>query len=152
MAHLSGHGLAIDLPRGWDGAISKRTDARALPVLHASSMPLPPHRGDSGGAVVEKLGWSEVFLCLIEHEPSCAGTALFAQEGLPGPLSADWFSPRVLQGMRPAQSGMQRFFSVHGRAFCLFIVVGEHARRHRLVPSAERVLSSLVVGPMEHQQ
>lgn len=151
MAHLSGHGLAVELPRGWDGSITRRSDALALPVLHASSMPLPPDRGDSGGRVVEKLGWGEVFLCLLEHEPACAGTALFASAGLPLPLSTDWFSPRVLQGMRPAQSGVQRFFSLQGRAFCLFVVVGEHARRHRLVPAAERVLSSLVVGPLELQ-
>lgn len=151
MAHLSGHGLAVDLPRGWDGAISRRSDASALPVLHASSMPLPPGRGDTGGLVVEGLGWAEVFLCLLEHEPSCAGSALFASEGVPLPLSAEWFTPRVLQGMRPVQSGAQRFFSLRGRAFCLFVVVGEHARRHRLVPAAERVLSTLVVGPLERQ-
>ncbi len=151
MARLSGHGLTLDLPRGWDGAISRRTDVRALPVLHASSVPLPIERGDSGGVVVEKLGWGEVFVCLLEHDPSCAGTALFATEGLPLPLSPESFSPRVLQGMRPVQSGFQRFFSVNARAFCLFVVVGEHARRHRLVPAAERVLSSLVVAPLGHQ-
>lgn len=149
MARLAGHGLAFDLPRGWDGAISRRTDVRALPVLHASSVPLPTDRGDSGGGVVEKLGWEEVFLCLLEHESSCAGTPLFASKGLPLPLSPDWFSPRVLQGMRPVQSGVQRFFSVNGRAFCLFVVVGEHARRHRLVTAANGVLSTLVVGPLE---
>lgn len=151
MARISGHGLSVDIPRGWDGAISRRSHVSALPVLHASSMPLPPDRGDSGGVVVEKLGWSEVFVCLLEHEPSCAGSALFASEGLPLPLSPNWFSPRVLQGMRPVQSGVQRFFSVNGRAFCLFVVVGEHARRHRLVPAPNRVLSSLAVGPLENQ-
>lgn len=147
MARLSGHGLALELPRGWDGAIARRAGAGALPVLHASSMPLPAERADSGGGVVERLGWGEVFLGVLEHEPSSAGTALFAADGIPSPLSPDWFTPRALQGMRPVQSGVQRFFSVHGRAFCLFVAVGEHARRHRLVPAVDNVLATLTVDP-----
>lgn len=147
MSRLSGHGLTLDLPRGWDGAISVRRDDRALPVLHASSMPLPAERADSGGGAVERLGWGDVFVGLLEHEPSCAGTALFASEGVPLPLSPDWFSSGALQGMRPVQSGAQRFFSLGGRAFCLFVAVGEHARRQRLVVGVERVLATLVVSP-----
>lgn len=149
MPRLSGHGLGVDLPRGWDGAISKRTDSRALPVLHAASMPLPAERADSGGGVVERLGWGDVFLCLLEHDRAGIDTAVFANQGVPTPLSPDLFAPRALQGMRPVQSGGQWFFSLHGRAFCLFVVVGEHRRRHRLVPPVARVLESLEVTPAD---
>lgn len=147
MPRLHGHGLALDLPRGWDGAITKRADAGALPVLHASSMPLPAGRGDAGGGVVQHLGWGDVFVGLLEHEPAGAGTTLFASEGLSLPLPPDWFMPGALQGMRPVQSGAQLFFSLQGRAFCLFAVVGEHARRHRLVPRIDAVLATLAVEP-----
>jgi hypothetical protein len=146
---LSGHGIALDLPRGWDGAITRRTGAGALPVLHASSMPLPPGRADAGGGVVQHLDWGDVFVGLLEHDPSCAGTPLFSSTGPALPLSPDWFSTNALQGMQPAQSGAQQFFSSNGRAFCLFVVVGEHRRRHRLVPPVDRVLGTLAIEPAQ---
>ena len=120
-----------------------------MPVLHASSMPLPDGRADSGGGVVEQLGWGDVFLCLLEHESSCAATPLFATVVLPLSLSPELFVPRAMQGMRPLQSGVQRFFAVHGRAFCLFVAVGDHSRRHRLVPRVAKVLASLTVDPSD---
>lgn len=110
---------------------------------------MPVDRADSGGGVVERLGWEDIFLGLIEHDPLCAGTALFASEGLPSSLSPASFTPLVLQGMRPVRSGSERFFSIRGRAFCLFVAVGEHARRHRLVPAVDKVLATLVVGPAD---
>ena len=152
MALLSGYGLSVDLPPGWDGSIARRSDAGALPVLHASSMPLPAGRADSGGGAVERLGWGESFVCLLEHEPACAATALFAAEGVPVPLAPDSFTGHALQGMRPVQSGTQRFFSVHGRAFCLFVALGEHARRHRLLPPVNSVLATLAIEPLTGPQ
>ncbi|HET7488667.1 MAG TPA: hypothetical protein VFJ85_12115 [Acidimicrobiales bacterium] len=144
MGRLSGHGLAVDLPRGWDGAVTRRPGG--LPVLHAGSMPLPAERGDAGGGVVERLGWGDVFVALLEHERLPAGAPLFAA-GPPATLSPDRFVPGALQGMRPVQSGAQWFFTAAGRSFSLFVVVGEHARRQRLLPPAERVVASLAVEP-----
>ena len=152
MAALSGHGLAVELPRGWHGAIARRAESGALPVLHACSMPLSADRADLGGGVVERMGWGDVFIGLLEHDPACAGTDLFATEGVPIPLSPGWFRTQALQGMRPVQSGMQRFFSAGGRAFCLFVAIGEHARRDRLVPAADRVLATLAVTPKGSRQ
>ena len=149
MPLLSAHGITLDLPRGWDGAITRRAGAGALPVVHASSMPLPPGRADAGGGVVQHLGWGEVFLGLLEHDPSCTGTPLFAADGPSLPLSPEGFAPGALQGMKPVQSGAQQFFCRSGRAFCLCVVVGEHARRHRLVPAVDRVLATLAVEPAE---
>ena len=146
MPLLSGHGLALELPRGWDGAI-RRSGEDALPVLHVCSMPLPDDRADAGGGVVEGLGWDDVFVSLREHERASAGTALFEAEGLPLPLSPAWFVPRALQGMRPVQAGAQRFFTLAGRAFSLFVVVGDHGRRHALGPAAGRGLATLAVQP-----
>lgn len=49
--------------------------------------------------------------------------------------------------MRPIQSGVQRFFTQAGRAFSLFVVVGEHAARSRLLDQANAVLATLRVEP-----
>jgi hypothetical protein len=40
---------------------------------------------------------------------------------------------------------VQRFFSQSGRAFCLYVVLGSHARRGVLAPRAEAVVRSLSV-------
>jgi hypothetical protein len=147
MAHLCGPGLTIELPRGWHGAVTARDEECGLAVLHAATMPLPADRGDAGGGVVERLGWADVFLGLLEHEPSSAGAGLFAATGVPVPLSPDAFVRRALQGMRPLQSGVQRFFTAGGRSFGLFVVVGDHAARARLLRPVNRALATLVVEP-----
>lgn len=147
MAHLGGPVLAIDLPRGWHGAVTTRDDGCGLAVLHAATVPLPVDRGDAGGGVVERLGWADVFVGLLEHEPSSAGTGLFAAAGVPVPISPDAFVRRALQGMRPIQSGVQRFFTAGGRAFGLFVVVGDHDTRARLLRPVNRTLATLVVEP-----
>jgi hypothetical protein len=53
-----------------------------------------------------------------------AGSALFAaSEGL-APLSPAAFSPRTLQRLRPGQVGSQRFVTLDGRPFCVYVVLG----------------------------
>lgn len=147
MGHLGGPGLAIELPRGWHGAATTRDSECGLAVLHAATVPLPAERGDAGGGVVERLGWADVFVALLEHEPSSAGVGLFAATGVPAPLPADAFVRRALQGMRPLQSGAQRFFTAGGRAFGLFVVVGDHDARARLLRPVNRALATLAVEP-----
>lgn len=147
MAHLRGAGLALDLPRGWHGAITDRGGDSGLPVVHAATVPLPVGRGDAGGGVVDRLGWADAFVGLLEHEPSSAGGGLFAEQGLALPLSPDWLVRSLLQGMRPIQSGMQRFFTLQARAFGVFVVVGDHAAGARLLGPVNRALATLVVEP-----
>jgi hypothetical protein len=43
----------------------------------------------------------------------------------------------------PGQAGLQRFFSERERAFCLYVVIGAHARRDALVRMASRALEQL---------
>ncbi|GAA4657036.1 hypothetical protein [Kineococcus glutinatus] len=149
---LRAHGLALDAPRGWDVRITRRAPetheegARPRPVLHASTVALPEVRGDFGGGVTGLLGPDDVFVSLFEHEPEACGTRLFANRGWPRPTAAD-FRPNRLQRSIPGQSGCQWFFQADGRAFCLYVVLGSHARRAALVNRLAPMLSTLALDP-----
>jgi hypothetical protein len=151
IARISQLGLSIGLPTGWDGGIYRRqavADATTHPVVHASTVPLSPVRGDFGGGAVERLGVDDVFIALLEYDPADAGRALYrATGGVPG-VTADLFSPVALQRLIAPQAGCQQFFTVVGRAFCLYVVIGNYANRYRLAALANSVLSGLQIQPL----
>lgn len=144
--------MSIDPPRGWEVRIGRRVpenstpDARPRPVLHASTIALPEVRGDFGGGVTSLLGPGDVFVSLFEYEPEAVRTALFASAVRPWPTPAD-FTPAQLQRTNPGQSGRQWFFQEGGRAFCLYVVLGSHARRADLVRRLREVLQTLDLEP-----
>ena len=150
---LSAHGLALDLPTGWEGRIRReRLPAGASPtlrshaVLHAGDFPLPDDRGDFGSGAVESLASSQAFVALVEYGAGSAGAALFAAIGMPRELGADEFGPRQLQRTLPGQGGVQRFFVEEGRAFCLYVVLGGMGERGRVVPRVNAVLSAITIS------
>ena len=150
MARLAAFGMAMDLPPGWEGRVRKRTPepgATTHAILHAASFALPVERGDYGGGAVELMTADDVFLTLFEHEPAHAGTPLFAPRGVPMHLPPNEFSPVGLQRVLQGQSGLQRFFTEQDRAFCLYVVLGSHARRGVLAPRAEALVRTLAIGP-----
>ncbi len=120
---LAGHGLAIELPGGWEGRISQR--APGGPVLHVATFPLRASDGDYGAAATGRMGGDDVFAALLEfRDPGRIrpGVGLFEQIGQPLPAPRE-FSPRQLQVTRPRQFGWQRFFTADGRTSCLYAVV-----------------------------
>ncbi|WP_432496873.1 hypothetical protein [Kineococcus gypseus] len=147
---LKAHGIGVDAPAGWEVRITRRSGeehapgARVRPVLHAATVPLPRERGDFGGGVTALLSSEDLFVSLFEHDPAACSTALFADRGLPRPSAAD-FDPAQLQRTIAGQSGAQWFFQVGGRAFCLYVVLGSHARRVELLPRLRQVLATLVL-------
>jgi hypothetical protein len=147
---LNAYGLAVAPPRGWDVRIIRRAQGargeRSRPVLHACTRPLPEDRGDYGSGVVELLGPADVFVALLEFGPESVGKPLFARQGVPRPLPISSFSPNRLQRTLPNQSGLQLFFSDNSRAFCLYVVLGNHSRRLDLVPRADQLVDSLSVA------
>ncbi|HEY0933198.1 MAG TPA: hypothetical protein VGD91_05570 [Trebonia sp.] len=147
---MRAYGLALIPPPGWDVRITRRPNGphgdRARPVLHASTRPLPEDRGDYGGGAVELLGANDVFVSLVEFGAESVGTALFARQGLPRPLPVGSFSPTRLERTLPNQSGLQIFFSDNQRAFCLYVVLGNHSRRAQLVPRADQLADSLAIS------
>ena len=148
MTRIAHQGLAVLTPRGWDARIYRRTPGHdgevTRPVLHVADFPLPAVRGDYGSGAVEIMGPDNVFLSLIEFDPAEATSPLF-QDPRPTRLTAGEFGPNKLQRGLPGQAGGQFFFTEHGRAFCLYVVIGSYAKRSGLVARADELFKRMEV-------
>jgi hypothetical protein len=145
---MHAHGLTVDAPPSWDVRIYRRPAAaeeQTYPIVHAANFPLPASRGDFGSGAVERMAAADVLVVLFEYGPEAARRELFHRRGIPK-AHPDHFSPRALQRTVSGQSGVQYFFTESGRAFCLYIVLGSHSRRRRLVEHANSLLRSVRVA------
>lgn len=148
MAELSGFGVSVDVPSGWDARLYSRDEGgSARAALHVATFPLPNERGDFGSGAVEQMGGDDVLVVLLEYDRAQTSQPLFAFPGVPAALAPASFSPGVLQRSRPGQAGAQAFFSAGGRAFCLYVVIGRFAERDRLVALANQVVGALRIVP-----
>lgn len=158
---LSDHAITVDLPPRWEGAFStarpapgRRTasgtttpDVPSLPTLHLATFGLPGTRGDFGSGAVDLMRSGDVFVSLLEYGPECVGTPLFSRDGLPRSLRGSDLSVRALQRTLKGQAGTQVFFSEAGRAFCLYVVVGDRGRADEGAAEVSRTLSAVTIGP-----
>lgn len=154
MSSLSGSGITVDVPTGWEGRIYAKHERGPRPtghmeqqpnaVLHVASFPLPPGAGDYGGGAVEQMSTTDLLVVLLEHGRQSAGEPLFASEGVPR-LTIDDVSTTCLQRLIDGQGGAQKFFTVNGRAFCLYVVFGSYLRRGRTIPVVNDVLRSISI-------
>jgi len=162
---LVAHGLAASLPTGWEGTISAEQEvqvrAQALaaaggagtppstapPVAQFATFPLPATRDDFGGDAVHDMGPDDVFIALLEYGSEEVSAALFSDVGLPRRLDPRAFSPRMLHRHIAGHAGLQVFFNDAGRAFCLYVVIGNADDAHRLVRRAEAVLATVEIDP-----
>jgi hypothetical protein len=162
---LLAHGLTASLPTGWEGAIIAEQDpqvhaqARAVdrgtgappstapPVAQFATFPLPATHDDFGGDAVQDMGPDDVFIALLEYGSEEVSAALFSDVGLPRRLDPRAFSPRMLHRRIAGHAGLQVFFNDTGRAFCLYIVIGNADDAHRLVRRAEEVLATVEIDP-----
>src|SRR6185437_3199512 len=78
---LAAHGIALELPTGWDGRIWTR--AGGGPVLHAANVALPVTDGDFATRATGMLPADGVVVVLVDYGPDEAGTPLFA-DAAPG--------------------------------------------------------------------
>jgi hypothetical protein len=167
VSRLRAYGLGTEPPGGWEAEIYQRPGVSATerrfggaavavpevegaqeaapstPIVHLANFALPSTRGDYGGGAVELMGRGGIFISLLEHDPAEVGTALFAAQGVPWPLSADDFGPQQMQRPLPGQAGCQRFFTVSGRAFCLYVAIGSHLTRALLVREVNAALATV---------
>jgi hypothetical protein len=165
MTDLSAHGIEVALPAGWEGRVFKRPGAGevasasdgapAAPaettnaVVHVATIALPIGVGDFASGAVDKLGPDDALIVLFEYDPASTTQPLFQAAGLPMSVSADDFSPSVLQRTIRGQAGVQRFFHDQGRAFSLYIVLGSFANRRTTVGTVNQVLSTITIAPLD---
>ena len=156
MSRLVAHGVSVDVPAGWEAELSTQPDpatldlsleSSAIPlvVLHAANFALPAERGDYGSGAVEIMDRGGIFAALVEFDGASATARLFGGEGVPTRLEPGEFAPDQLHLSVTGQAGLQQFFHVGSRAFCLYAVIGSYSRRGLLVPELNRVLSALSV-------
>ena len=81
-------------------------------------------------------GREDVFVALVEFGSDVADRRPVREAGA-APASPPRSSARTgCSAPLPGRSASQHFFTDGGRAFCLFTVLGSHARRMALVPRA----------------
>ena len=163
---IAAHGIEATLPSGWDGRIYGRprvapgpSPRAALPgfdgeiegriaTLHAASFPLTGAEGDFGADATMRMPDHAAFLALVEYQPDdnlVPGTGLFASREIPRGLQPEEFSPATMLVSRRNQAGLQRFFTVGERPFCVYAVIGSRHSAARIVPDLSEVLRSLVI-------
>lgn len=120
---IEAHGIALDAPDGWEARLFRHEGGE--PTLHAGSFPLPHTDGEFGSHATAIMPPGAVFLALTEYLPDRElqpGAGIFAPSTVPRELTDGDFHPRTLLIARRGQEGLQRFFTVHERPFCLYIV------------------------------
>jgi len=144
---VAGHGIVAAPSRGWDVRIFRRraeAPETTHAILHAATFAMPAIVGDYGDGAVQRMSPADVFVALCEFHPSSAGAALFAAPR-PGPFAPGDFSRTALQHAMGGQAGLQRFFSDHGRAWCLYVVIGSYDDRVRLTSKANQLIAGIEV-------
>lgn len=166
---IGAHGIAAELPAGWEGGIRAEptrtvggderlgtagaggpSDERAPtthPVAHFATFPLPAERGDFGGDVVPLMSTADAFVALLEYGPDEVGSPLFEKRGLSRRLDPRAFHRGALHRTLAGHAGYQEFFTEGGRAFCLYVVLGDAGDAHRLVRQVEQVLATIDIEP-----
>jgi hypothetical protein len=147
---LTGYGMSVDLPSGWEGRIYKRPEGD--PTLHAGNFPLPVEDGDFGSRALAAMGDEGAFLVVTEYDHALAARGLFAQAA-PAPLPAtSELNAWALMRIRKGQFGIQRFMTIGGRPFCVYVVVGSSPSPSRLLGEANNVLRSLSIVGLDPTQ
>jgi hypothetical protein len=161
---IEAHGIRAELPAGWEGRIGRRqpgtmTGRRGAattgevvgedtgPVLHMGNFALPEDRGDFGSGAVDLMGAGHLLLVLVEYGPDSVGTALFPTVSSIPRLTGRMFSSQALQRVQRGQAGAQRFFTLNGRAFCLYAVVGDQREVGPMATTTNDVTRQIQVTP-----
>ena len=152
MAEISGAGVKVSVPSGWDARVTSRPGDAAYPaaqggaepsLTHVGSFPLPEQRGDFGSGAVELMRTTDAFVSLFEYLPSSKDEALYRNEGLPAPLTLSDFDEQALQRPQAGQVGVQRFFRIGERRFCLYVVLGHRVAAARQLGRINQLVADL---------
>jgi hypothetical protein len=161
---IEAHGIRAELPTGWEGRISRRQPGTTTgrrgsgataevvgedtgPILHMGNFALPEVRGDFGSGAVDLMGAGHLLVVLVEYGPESVGTALFPTVSSVPRVTGRMFSSQGLQRVQRGQAGAQRFFTLNGRAFCLYAVVGDQREVGPMATTTNDVTRQVQVTP-----
>lgn len=139
---LHAHGIHIELPRGWEGKIYERD---GVATLHGANFALPHNDGDYATKALSAMPDRGALLVITEFDGRSASKGLFGHDQ-PRKLHLTEFSPRAMQRTIEGRTGVQKFFSAKGRAFCLYCVLATKGARHNL-ETVNDALQSLQIHP-----
>jgi hypothetical protein len=148
---LSAHGIAANLPGGFEGRIFVRTSVGAeicRPVAQFATFAIPEGIGDFGGNTDTDLGPSDIFAVLFEYGPESLGTALFEVQGVPSGLTTKDFLPYVMRPGVGGSLGIQRFFTASGRPFMFYARLGSLQQQVALVQKVNQLLANVDIQPL----
>jgi len=151
MTRLAEHGIALEVPPGWEAQLfvpDLPSPAINLPVLHLADFPLTERRSSYAIETAAGMGVARggIVVSLVEFGPELADLGLYAPQGPPR-LGANDLDGRALQIPRDDQGAVQRFFSISGRAFGLYVVATLDRRTDQRLTAANAALASLQVAP-----
>ena len=144
---LEANGIRVGVRSGWEvelGELVSPEVAQPRSLVHLANFALPVDRGDYGSGAVELMDGGGIFMVLMEFGTG-VGQAMFADTGLPTALAPSDFSFDVLQRRLPGQAGVQQFFMVGERPFCLYVVLGSLRRAKMLVSEVNRTLHEVSI-------
>jgi hypothetical protein len=147
MVRLRGHGLAVDVRRGWEARMwvpDLAPPAVNRPVVRLANFPLPLTKDTYAEDVVDDLRRGHVVVSLVEFDPALADRGLYAPQGVPRLRVRD-LDPRAVQRQLPGRAGVQRFFSVQGRAFSLYVIARHGPGLEQALDDLSASLTSLIV-------
>jgi len=149
MTELRGHGLSLAVRRGWEARIwlpDAPPPAENRPVMRLANFALPSTKDTYAEDVADELRPGQVVASLAEFAPRLADRGLYAPQGVPT-LELEDLDPRAVQRHLPGRSGLQRFFSVRGRAFSLYVIARDGAELRAALRELHAQLQALVVEP-----
>jgi hypothetical protein len=131
---ISGYGMTISVPRGWEGEISRGAVRLANRTVPTEPGPRTLERGD-------------LVVSVLEREPSPDEWGGIDADAGPPTLAVDDFTAPE-SGTAPEHHGVaHRFVSMAGRVFVLFGEAGSRPVREDTVAQANAALGTLEVEP-----
>jgi hypothetical protein len=147
MTELRAHGMTVPVRRGWEARVwvpDLPPPAENHPVVRLANFALPTSRNTYAEDVAEALLPGQVVASLAEFSPALADRGLYAPQGVPR-IGAEDLDPRAVQRQGHGRLGVQRFFSVRGRAFSLYVVAREGQGLTAALRDLDSQLHDLVV-------
>jgi hypothetical protein len=134
--------------RGWEARMWRprpEPPAKAGPVVRLANFPLPRTHDTYAAEAADSLRPGDVLVSLVEFGRRSANSGLYASRGVPR-LRVEDLDPKAVQVAGPGRVGLQRFFSIGGRAFSLYVMAREGPGLREALTAVEASLRSLRVA------